>query len=173
MATDGIEVVQIRRCNSRGAWWNEYLFQHRYGPRKEFVANLSQILLPCDCLLTKEQVNYIRKVLARAWRLDQSGKSKKSRFWSGERQAKSCLTLSLCFFGKRKKIKGSIDFDNFEFMGVYFIEIFYWVIKISLDFKILISVTRKSKEWEWWNGWNFRKGRQEKGRWSRADFDMI
>jgi len=70
--TAGIEVYQIRKCNVRGAWWGEYYFQHRYGPNKEFVANLAVLVLPDGRLLTKEQVNYIRKLLAKQWGLEQS-----------------------------------------------------------------------------------------------------
>lgn len=79
MRVNGIKVTLLRKYNNRGPWRNEYYFQINYGPGNALIANLMGIILPHNVLLTKEQLEYITKMLNTIFRLKKSKKGRKSK----------------------------------------------------------------------------------------------
>lgn len=80
MTVNKIKVTLIRRYNARGPWRNEYYFQRHYGPGNQFIANLMEIILPHNVLLTKEQLDNITKMLNNIFRTSQPKKGHKSKY---------------------------------------------------------------------------------------------
>lgn len=79
MRVNGIKVTLLRKYNNREPWRNEYYFQINYGPGNALIANLMGIILPHNVLLTKEQLEYITKMLNTIFRLKKSKKGRKSK----------------------------------------------------------------------------------------------
>lgn len=79
MRVNGIKVTLLRKYNNRGPWRNEYYFQINYGPGNALIANLMGIILPHNVLLTKEQLEYITKMLNTIFRLKKPKKGRKSK----------------------------------------------------------------------------------------------
>lgn len=79
MKVNNIKVTLIRKYNNRGPWRNEYYFQVNYGPGNALIANLMEVILPHNVLLTKGQLEYLTKMLNTTFRLNRAKKGTKSR----------------------------------------------------------------------------------------------